>query len=91
MGSVMGTGLPPSSARISSMTPKKSAPVRSILLMKQSLGTSYFSLWRHTCSVWGCTPPTAQNSAMAPSSTRRLRSTSAVKSTWPGVSIRLIW
>ena len=28
---------------------------------------------------------------MAPSSTRRLRSTSVVKSTWPGVSMMLIW
>ena len=72
-------------------TLKKSAPVRSILLTKAILGTSYFSLWRQTCSVCGCTPPTAQNNATAPSSTRRLRSTSAVKSTWPGVSINEIW
>jgi hypothetical protein len=33
---------------------------------------------------------TESNSATAPSSTRRLRSTSAVKSTWPGVSIILM-
>ena len=32
----------------------------------------------------------ALNTTTPPSSTRRLRSTSAVKSTWPGVSIRLI-
>src|SRR5439155_785865 len=35
-------------------------------------------------------PPTAQNTPMAPSSTRRDRSTSAVKSTWPGVSMMLM-
>ena len=34
-----------------------------------------------------CTPATPQNTAIAPSSTRRERSTSAVKSTWPGVSM----
>jgi hypothetical protein len=33
---------------------------------------------------------TESNNATAPSSTRRLRSTSAVKSTWPGVSIILM-
>ena len=38
----------------------------------------------------GLNPPTAQRTRMAPSSTRRLRSTSTVKSTWPGVSIRLM-
>ena len=32
----------------------------------------------------------ASNTAIAPSSTRRLRSTSMVKSTWPGVSMMLI-
>ena len=36
------------------------------------------------------TAPTAQSTSTAPSKTRRLRSTSTVKSTWPGVSIRLI-
>ena len=33
---------------------------------------------------------TASNTATAPSSTRSLRSTSAVKSTWPGVSMILM-
>ena len=50
----------------------------------------YLSAWRQTVSDCGSTPPTEQNSAIAPSSTRRLRSTSTVKSTWPGVSMMLI-
>jgi hypothetical protein len=33
----------------------------------------------------------ASNTATAPSSTRSERSTSTVKSTWPGVSMMLIW
>ena len=69
---------------------KKSAPMRSILLMKQIRGTPYLLACRQTVSVWGSTPATASNTATAPSSTRRLRSTSTVKSTWPGVSMMLI-
>ncbi len=43
-------------------------------------------------SVWGSTPPTAQKTATAPSSTLSDRSTSMVKSTWPGVSMMfMIW
>ncbi len=53
-------------------------------------GTLYLSAWRHTVSDWGSTPATESNSAMAPSSTRSERSTSTVKSTWPGVSMMLI-
>ena len=68
----------------------KLAPVRSILLTKQIRGTSYLLAWRHTVSVWGSTPATASNTATAPSSTRSERSTSTVKSTWPGVSMMLI-
>ena len=74
-----------------SMEWKKSAPTRSILLMKQMRGTEYLSACRHTVSDCGCTPATASKTATAPSSTRRLRSTSAVKSTCPGVSMILIW
>ncbi len=59
------------------------------LLMKAIRGTRYLSAWRQTVSDCGSTPPTAQNTATAPSSTRRLRSTSTVKSTWPGVSMML--
>ena len=53
-------------------------------------GTPYLSACRHTVSDCGSTPPTAQNTATAPSSTRSERSTSTVKSTWPGVSMMLI-
>ena len=69
---------------------KKSAPTRSILLMKHIRGTLYLLAWRQTVSVWGSTPATASNTATAPSSTRSDRSTSTVKSTWPGVSMMLI-
>ncbi len=39
--------------------------------------------------VCGCTPSTAEITSTAPSSTLSARSTSAMKSGWPGVSIRL--
>ncbi len=64
--------------------------MRSILLMKHIRGTPYLSAWRQTVSVWGSTPATASNTATAPSRTRSERSTSTVKSTWPGVSMMLI-
>ena len=64
--------------------------MRSILLTKQMRGTRYLSAWRHTVSDCGSTPDTASNTAQAPSRTRSERSTSAVKSTWPGVSMMLI-
>ncbi len=69
---------------------KKLAPRRSILLTKQMRGTPYLLAWRHTVSVWGSTPATPSNTATAPSSTRSDRSTSTVKSTWPGVSMMLM-
>ena len=53
-------------------------------------GTWYLSAWRQTVSDCGSTPATESNSATAPSSTRSERSTSTVKSTWPGVSMMLI-
>ena len=65
--------------------------MRSSLLTKHMRGTLYLSAWRQTVSVCGSTPPTPSNTATAPSRTRSERSTSAVKSTWPGVSIRLMW
>src|ERR687893_83303 len=54
-------------------------------------GTSYLSAWRQTVSDWGSTPSLPSNTATAPSRTRSERSTSTVKSTWPGVSMMLIW
>ena len=53
-------------------------------------GTWYLSAWRQTVSDCGSTPATESNSAIAPSRTRSERSTSTVKSTWPGVSMMLM-
>ncbi len=64
--------------------------MRSILLTKQMRGTRYLSAWRHTVSDCGSTPATESNTATAPSRTRSDRSTSTVKSTWPGVSMMLM-
>src|SRR5918997_347998 len=64
--------------------------MRSILLTNAILGTPYLSACRHTVSLCGSTPATESKSAIAPSSTLRLRSTSTVKSTCPGVSMMLI-
>ena len=58
--------------------------------MKAILGTPYLSAWRQTVSDCGSTPPTAQNSATAPSKILNDLSTSTVKSTCPGVSIIFI-
>ena len=63
--------------------------MRSSLLTKHIRGTWYLSACRQTFSVCGSTPATPSYTATAPSSTRRDRSTSTVKSTWPGVS--MIW
>ncbi len=91
IGHWMGSGLALSRSRIILMVRWKWAPVRSILLTKQMRGTLYWSAWRQTVSDWVSTPATASNTTTPPSSTRRLRWTSAVKSIWPGVSMILIW
>ncbi len=80
-------GLTPSRSFNCPITPQKSAPSRSILFMKAILGTPYLSAWCHTVSDWGSTPPTAQKTPIAPSSTLKDLSTSMVKSTCPGVSM----
>src|SRR3989441_8919579 len=77
----MATGRALRRLRMVSMACSKSAPILSILLMKQIRGTSYLSACRQTVSDCGSTPCTASNTAQAPSSTRSERSTSAVKST----------
>ena len=82
------SGFAPSRFSIWSIVPKKSAPSRSSLFTSAIRGTPYLSACRHTVSLWASTPSRAENTTTAPSSTRRLRSTSAVKSTWPGVSMR---
>ena len=56
--------------------------------MNAMRGTRNLSAWRHTVSDCGSTPDTPSNTTTAPSSTRSERSTSIVKSTCPGVSIR---
>src|ERR1700712_1025390 len=89
IGNCKGTALAPSISLICFTTFKKSAPARSILFTKPTRGTLYLLACRQTVSDWGSTPDTAQNKASNPSSTRRERSTSTVKSTWPGVSIML--
>ena len=90
MGHCTTAGVAPRRARMEATPASKSAPVRSILLMKQRRGTRYLSAWRQTVSDWASTPSLASNRATIPSSTRRDRSTSAVKSTCPGVSIRVM-
>ena len=65
------------------------APRRSILFTKISVGTLSRCSARINTRVCGCTPSTAEITSTAPSSTFKTRSTSAMKSGWPGVSIRL--
>jgi hypothetical protein len=64
----------------------KSAPSRSILLTKASLGTPWISACRHTVSDCGCTPATAQNTPTRHPNPQGT-STSMVKSTCPGVDM----
>src|SRR5579862_1575925 len=89
IGNCRGTAFAPSISLTCLTTFKKSAPARSILFTKPILGTLYRLAWRQTVSDCGSTPETAQNKASNPSSTRKERSTSTVKSTCPGVSIIL--
>src|ERR1700752_4732601 len=84
------TGFAPRREIIDSNERSNDAPARSSLLMKQILGTPYLSAWRQTVSDCGSTPATPSNTATAPSRTRSERSTSIVKSTWPGVSMILM-
>ena len=89
MGNCKISGLAFNLSFIISTVPMKLAPTLSSLLIKAIFGTIYLSACRHTVSDWGSTPPTAQKTPMAPSSTLKERSTSIVKSTCPGVS--MIW
>ena len=50
IGSCSGTARASSRSRIIARVRKKSAPVRSILLMKTTRGTLYRSAWRQTVS-----------------------------------------
>ena len=53
IGSWIGTGFAPSLSTIDLTEAKKSAPVRSILLMNAIRGTLYLSACRQTVSDWG--------------------------------------
>src|SRR2546430_2080869 len=65
------------------------APARSILFTKMSVGMRSRRRARINTRVCAWTPSTAEITSTAPSSTLNTRSTSAMKSGWPGVSIRL--
>ena len=68
---------------IAATTRSGSAPARSILLTKISVGTWSRRSARKRSGVWGWTPSTAETTRTAPSRTPRTRSTSAMKSGWP--------
>ncbi len=70
-------------------TASTSAPVRSTLLTNSRVGTCRRCSARIRIRVCGCTPSTADSTRTAPSSTTSERSTSAMKSGWPGVSTTL--
>jgi len=89
MGIVSATGVAASRLRMLSRLASKSAPGRSILFTKQTRGTWYRVACRHTVSLCASTPLTPSNTTTAPSSTRRERFTSIVKSMCPGVSMML--
>ena len=94
MGMTTGTGrasFSPGVRRLSMLLRvwAKLAPTTSILFTNTSRGTLYLLACRQTVSLWASTPFWPSNTHTAPSNTRRLRSTSAVKSTCPGVSMRL--
>src|SRR5665213_2236252 len=67
----------------------KDPPVLSSLLMKQIRGTIPSSAYLQLVSDCGSTPATPSKTTTAPSSTRKDRFTSAVKSMCPGVSMIL--
>ena len=89
-GICTGTGRALRRLSIILQTLSKSAPDAVHLVDERRSGAPYLSAWRQTVSDWGSTPPTAQNTATAPSSTRSDRSTSAVKVDVPGVSMMLM-
>ncbi len=79
-----------SRSRTSKVTKSTSAPTRSVLLRNTTVVMP--SRWsaRISTRVWACTPSTAETTSTAPSSNVSDRSTSAMKSEWPGVSNRLV-
>jgi len=75
--------------RISPRSCSPRALARSILFTKMRVGRPSRCSARISTRVCACTPSTAEITSTAPSSTVSVRSTSAMKSGWPGVSIRL--
>jgi hypothetical protein len=65
------------------------APLRAILFAKMRVGMFNRRSVRINTRVCACTPSTAETTSTVPSSRLNARSTSAMKSGWPGVSIRL--
>ena len=80
----------PSLTGISFLSILSSLMSRSTLLMNRIGLTFSLSAWRSTVSVWGMVPSTASTTTTAPSTARIALVTSPPKSTWPGVSIRLM-
>ncbi len=78
-----------SRSRTSSSTKSGSAPARSTLLTNTTVAMPSRCRARISTSVCAWTPSTADTTRTAPSSRLSDRSTSAMKSEWPGVSTRL--
>ena len=74
---------------MSCSTPSGLAPGRSILFTNSRAGISKRCSERMSIRVCACAPSTAEMTSTTPSRTFSTRSTSAMKSGWPGVSIKL--
>ena len=78
-----------SRVRRSSISAASSAPARSILVINKNVGIPCLFSSRQSVSVCACTPSLPEITRTAQSSTGRVRSISAEKSTCPGVSSRV--
>ena len=86
-GSTTGIARRSVSSSTDSSKASHSGVTRSSLLTNTIAGSSKLAARRQTASVCGSIPAPASITRTTASRTRRLRSTSDVKSTWPGVSI----
>ena len=84
----MGTGRAPRRVRISSMAPEVKRPRDPSVDEGDARRIEHLHRPGATVSDCGSTPETPSNTTTAPSSTQAAASTSIVKSTWPGVSMR---
>ena len=89
IGTIAGGRASPTIAVAATRLAASRARARSILFTKISVGMRSRCSARISSGVCACTPSTAETTSTAPSSTLSTRSTSAMKSGWPGVSIRL--